>query len=529
MLGFYARFFHPSIAMLAAAILLANGNFALGQPGGKSAGDAGTGKADPAAAETTLSSNPPKQPLTVGTLIGDAVGDPNSPQYQDVTDAITRAINGDFTQARQFLETAVKKNPNLPPPSVLMARLLFAARQVAAARTELEKAVREYPNDPEAYVLFAQLALGERQFTDAELLLQKAKALSDAYTLNAKRKRNFDINVASGLALVAESREQWDDAIAQAKKLLELDPESVAGHQRLGVYLFRQGKGEKAAAEKAYEQFKAAMKIDPKAIAEITLARLFQSSGEPEKAMQWIDYAVKLHKDNLPVELAAAQLAMDANRLDDAKKFADEAIRIDPDSPEAKLLRAAVARLAGDLPKAESLLEQLHLQFPGSVPAANMLAQVLVDQDDKKKQARGLELAQMNLKAQTEGNQTSRELLATLAWSLFRNGQTNQAENAMLQVLQSTGGQVSSDYAYYATKILLEPKGKYPEAIQILERSLKNPQPFAYRLPASSLLAELKKKPATTSTGDTAVPPIVPEVSPAPGPGTTLPGTAPSN
>ena len=60
--------------------------------------------------------------------------------------------------------------------------------------------MRDYPNDPEAYMLFAQLALQDGQATEAELLLQKTKALADAYSANAKRKRNFDLSVAAGLA-----------------------------------------------------------------------------------------------------------------------------------------------------------------------------------------------------------------------------------------------------------------------------------------------------------------------------------------
>jgi tetratricopeptide (TPR) repeat protein len=511
-----------SILIFSAALLLSGNAFA--QPGagkssdaGKSADKAGeAGKSNPAAAGA------PQQPrLTVQSLIGDSVGDPASPQYKDVADAITRISNGDLVGARELLETAVKNNPNLPPTSVLIAKILFMANQVAGARAELEKAILNSPNDPEAYTIFAELALRERQITAAELLLLKAKTLADAYTGNAKRKRNFETNIASGLALVAESREQWDAAIAQAKKLIEIDSENASAHQRMGIYLFRQGKGDKKSAEGAYKEFQAAMKADPKANAEIILARLYQSTNDSTNEKKWTDYAVQKYPNDAQVQIAAAQLALQSNRLDEAQKFADTAIRANADAPEAKLLRAGIARLTGDLVKAESLLEQLHLQYPSNMPAANLLAQVLVDQSDTKKQNRGLELAKMNSQAATEGNQTNRDLFATLAWALYRNGQTQAAENAIAQVVNSSGGQMSQDYAYYLTKILLEPKGRYPEAIQVLDGILKSPAPFAYRLAARELLDDIKKRPPPANTPPAGQAPIIPPVTtPNPIPGT---------
>jgi tetratricopeptide (TPR) repeat protein len=533
---FQVRFSHAAGAF-ATALILAGATLANAQPGAdksdKSGADAGKGKAAPAAPATGDAPAGQQQVLTAKTIIGDAVGDSASPQYQDIADAVTRAINGDIGQCKEFLEAAFKKNPNLPPPPVMFARIMFAARQIPLARNELELAARDYPNDPEAYMWFAQLALQEGQVTDAELLYQKTKALSDAYSANAKRKRNFDLNVASGLAAVAERREQWDNAIAQAKKLSELDPENAAARQRMGVYIFRKGKGAKEAAMQAYEEFKAAAKLDPKSNAEITLAQLFQNSNEPAKAKTWVDFAVSNNKNNLGVLLAAAQLSAAANRLDDAKKFADDAIRVDAESGEAKLLRAGIARLAGDLPKAESILEQLNSQYPSNIPAANLRALVLVDQEDKTKRTRGLQLAEMNLKAQTEGNRTNPDLLATYGWALFRNGQTGEAEKAIAQVWNN--GHRSQDYAYYLVKTILEPRGEYPKAVTVLEQILNNSAPFPYRLAASALKDELKKKPVPAPGAGQGTP-IVPDInatppagttpSPVPGtPGTTVPGT----
>jgi tetratricopeptide (TPR) repeat protein len=214
------------------------------------------------------------------------------------------------------------------------------------------------------------------------------------------------------------------------------------------------------------------------------------------------------------VQLAAAQLAARANRLDEAQKFAETALKIDPNSADAKSMRAAVARLIGDMKTSESLFEQLHSASPSNLQAANALAQVLVDQDDAKKQRRGLELASMSYQAATEGNKTNRELMATLGWALFRNGKTAEAERVLQQV--ASAGQLSQDYAYYIAKAVLEPRGQYAAAIRLLDEALKSPQPFTYRLQASELLSELKKKPPQTdrNTPDPVLPPVAPEGTP---------------
>ncbi len=109
-------------------------------------------------------------PLTVETLIGQAVSDSGGPQYQDVADAIVRFQNGDVPAARDLLERARKKNNKLPPAEVLLARMWLAAGQLSNARGELETAVRMYPNDPDAYLTFGEMALADRRVTDAESL-----------------------------------------------------------------------------------------------------------------------------------------------------------------------------------------------------------------------------------------------------------------------------------------------------------------------------------------------------------------------
>ena len=69
----------------------------------------------------------------------------------------------------------------------------------------------------------------------------KAKQLLATYT-NADRKGAMEQQMLSGIAQVAEVREDWKEAEARLRDLLKLAPEDLVAHQRLARSLFWQGK-----------------------------------------------------------------------------------------------------------------------------------------------------------------------------------------------------------------------------------------------------------------------------------------------
>ncbi len=401
--------------------------------------------------------------MTAEWLVGNAVSDAGSPQYRDIGEAITRFRNGDVNGARDLLTRARQANPKLPPVEDLMGRLYLTFGQVPLSRIEFEKAVTTYPNDPEAYLYFAQSAIVDHRFTDGELNLQKVKPLIDAYNENLKRKRNFEIQYNSAMAAVNELRNNWEAAVPYLKAWLELDPDNVAAHQRLGRTLFQLGK-----PTEAYKEFEAAAKADSSAVNPyIALAELYEQAKDRTNAAKSIDYAVQKNPKDLKVQLLAARWALNTNQLNEAQRYADKALQIDPKSLDAKVLRAGIARMTGDLKTAESYLEQASTQAPANPEVRNQLALVLVEQDDKEKKDRALDIAQLNLRATSQGDRVNPEIAATYAWVLYKLGRIDEAEKILAQVLGA--GNISPDTAYYAGKILQD-RGKTDNAIHILER-----------------------------------------------------------
>ena len=84
-------------------------------------------------------------------------------QMREIEDAVGFLQKGDIESCEKSLDEAVKKNPDLPPPELLMAQLMSSARQPQAMMMYLEKAVQKNPDDPEAYLQLGEISLQQRR------------------------------------------------------------------------------------------------------------------------------------------------------------------------------------------------------------------------------------------------------------------------------------------------------------------------------------------------------------------------------
>ena len=104
-----------------------------------------------------------------------------------------------------------------------MYQILTQLADPATARLQLDEAIKSNPNDPEPYVILGNLALQERRVPEAALDFDKAKQLLAAYT-NAERKGVMEQQVLSGIAQVAEVRQDWKEAETRLRDLLKWRP-----------------------------------------------------------------------------------------------------------------------------------------------------------------------------------------------------------------------------------------------------------------------------------------------------------------
>ncbi len=396
------------------------------------------------------------------------------PYPPEVQAAIDKFKAGDFLGAKSLLTTACQQNSKLSPPGVLMGTLFFQTRQPVRARAAFEEAVRDNPGDPEAYVVFGENALQQRRFTDAMLLFEKGAEVAKSYDKNPERQRNLTVRAMIGVGAVAEARGDYAKSETALKAALALDATSVAAMSRLGRVQFQQKDSDKKYLQDAYDTFKSLYNIDPKKMTryEINMARLYQQDGQTAQAKKLIQLALDRDGDNLATQLAAAQWAIETDDLDMAKKAAAKALELDPDSMEARFAEGLIGRVTEDYPAAEAAFREAQKIKPSNAVVLNQLAISLASQDDREKQEKAFEFAQMGTRLFAQRNVLiSRECAVTLAWVMDRLGKKEAAMKQLQAALQA--GPVGPDASYFAAYVLHD-NGRSDAALKLLQNAIES-------------------------------------------------------
>jgi tetratricopeptide (TPR) repeat protein len=214
----------------------------------------------------------------------------------------------------------------------------------------------------------------------------------------------------------------------------------------------------------------------------------FTQKGDLPKAAEWMENAVKQAPKDPRAHIGLANWSLQHGKMEDAKGHADTAGRLDPDSKELKLLRGLICRYEKDYTQAEKYLQALHQGSPGDFQTSNQLVLALIEQPDKTKRSRALQLAEANYRA----NPSSIEALATLGWVYYRLERLDDADRALQTCAAS--GNISAEVAFYLAHVMSD-RGRADTAKQLLEAAVKAPGNFPYRKDAQEMLARLNKKP----------------------------------
>lgn len=414
------------------------------------------------------------------------------PQHRAVAEAIEEFKKGRFLESRNKLKEAREQDPSLPPDGVLMAQLLYAANQQGLAQAELERTATEEPTDPEPYLLFGEIAFQQRRFTDASLSFRKAGELTQKYTKNNFRKQNMTKRALSGLAGIAETRQDWKAAGTYLNQLIKSDPQDIGNVTRLARATFQQDVNvgdSKGKEQEAYKLLANIYKAKPKQVRrpEITMGAMYQSAGQKDFSARLMKRASTEDAQGIATQLTVARWALGAGDMALAQACSDRAVKINGGSVEAKLIAGLTARYKRDYAKARRILESAHLQSPGNLNTILQLAVVLVEGNDADKQT-ALEYSSVASRMFPDmGQPTGREAAITTAWIYYRQGRNSEA-GAILQKALAGGG-VSAESSYYAAEIIH--RSKPDVAKQLLATALKGDGVFPARSEAEKLAAQL--------------------------------------
>lgn len=409
-------------------------------------------------------------------------------QESERIDELDKALESfqrrEYEQALIVLQAATKAYPELPPARLMMARLFLAHNQLPLGRAALEQAAVESPAYPGIYNGFGALALAEGRLTDAFLHFDKAASLATSGPWTDRQGAFFLLQSHAGLATVAEGRKDWATAHAALAAWLEREPTNGQARQRLARALLELDKPTEAQA-----QLQQAVKDDPTLDpAAITMGWLYTHKGNLTKAAEWMQAAVKQAPKDPKVQRGMATWLLQQGKTQEAKTHADAAAKLNPDARELKFLRGLIARYLKDYGQAEDYFQALHQETPGDFQASNQLVLALVEQADKTKQGRALQLAEMNARLYPNAP----EALSTLGRVYYRLGRLDEAERALQASV--SGGTGSSETAYYLAHVLAE-RGRLDNVQQLLKVALDAPGPFMFRKEAQEWLERMSKKP----------------------------------
>jgi tetratricopeptide (TPR) repeat protein len=209
----------------------------------------------------------------------------------------------------------------------LKKRVGLAGLRCAMTRNQPYEAIefmqvlsRDFPRDPE--VLYqATHAYSDLSIRASQDLMNEAPFSYQVHELNAES---------------LEVQGKWDEAAAEYKKILEINPDLAGIHYRLGRVLLSKPNPPPEVLQEAKQHFLRELKIDPQnAGAEGVLGELARQANEWPDAIDHFTRATKLDNGFAEAYLGLGSALLAEKRFADAVAPLETAVKLQPDNPTA--------------------------------------------------------------------------------------------------------------------------------------------------------------------------------------------------
>jgi tetratricopeptide (TPR) repeat protein len=268
----------------------------------------------------------------------------------------------DYVKAAAVLEKGLKVNPGMTSASALLGISLYNSGDYARARPHLEAAAHANPNDANAHLFLAKdlTKLGDVEAGAAELdrLAKQDPKNQEIWYLLARahmqlseqalaRMNAIDPNSVLAHQLsgeVMESMNNYDGAVVELKKAVDLAPRMPGNHYKLGDAYWSLSQWDSAA-----EQFQAELQADPaNCMAQWKLANIvIQKDGSAADALKLVDSALARCPNLADARVDRARALVKLNRGAEAVADLEKAEKANPDDPGIHFLLAKVYRALG--------------------------------------------------------------------------------------------------------------------------------------------------------------------------------------
>ncbi len=380
-------------------------------------------------------------PLLLGTPAWAAANDPSAAQKFEA-EADQLIAKDDFKSAEIELKNAVKAAPENGALRLKLADLEIQMNDVEGAQIEL-KAAREHGGDEAKIVpLLGRTYLVQGKFNqlledfpvkddtspdvrvatlvlraEAQLQLKHVEDARASLTA-AEQIQPQSVQPKLGLARIAFTENQFDEALKKADELIQIKPTAEA-HLLKGEILIRKNDRPGAVAE-----FNEAIKADPNNIGGyIERAQLLVAQGDDAKAQEDVKAAIAIAPRSIPAQYFQALLMARAKDYAGADLILTKYASAFPSFPRGFYLQAVVKSALKQYEQAESAINAYLGVIPDDVGGEKVQADILLKKGNAAAAADVLE----KLTAETPEDA---QALAMLGQAYMQQNKSQQAVDA---------------------------------------------------------------------------------------------------
>jgi tetratricopeptide (TPR) repeat protein len=245
---------------------------------------------------------------------------------------------GEYEQSRTRLEAALHANASDSNAELYLVHDLTKLGQLEAAETHLQQLATRQPKNQELWYLLAKLHMQ---------LSEQALAKMNAIDPNSVLAHEL-----SGEMM--EAMNNYDGAVVELKKAVEMAPQRPGTHYKLGDAYFSLSQWDSAA-----EQFQAELAVDPaNCRAHWKLGTVvLQKNGNPDEVLADINRALSMCPTLVDARVDRARVLIKLDRNADAASDLEAAVKADPSEPTAHFLLAKVYRALGRTQDAQAEMQ----------------------------------------------------------------------------------------------------------------------------------------------------------------------------
>ena len=405
-------------------------------------------------------------------------------------------------KALSTLDTLIKRIPRRPDVAVPAAQAYIMEGKTSQAREMVEKSLQEYQNNAALHGLLAKIEFLEGKYKEAlaqvDILAERAALTPDTLYIGAlSAMRTGKAAQASSFAdslekvspeswqtlharsLLALSKGEKKSAYQYAEKALSLFPEKVQA-----LTLFTSIAPSVISKEETLKKVRAACEKHDSAYCHMIIARLLETSGDVEGALNEIKRATALEPENTSLYHALAQFYARNDMMQKAINEYEALVNAKPGDLRAATMLGLLNQNQGRISDAKKVYAYILERDPKNALAANNLSWILAQSGKPADLNEALRLAQI---AKDQFPEDAR-IADTLGYVYLKKG---LAENALAQFQLAVEKLPEEPTINYHMALALVELSRNPEARKYVEKALDTEIPFDEREAAQELMARI--------------------------------------